>query len=107
MSKGFDKEFFESRAIPLPDKDPEPPKDGWTFHVSQKEIAEYYRWSREHHEKHHGGKYPYCGAVGGQMTFTFVSTGLGQIAGVECNVCHAKGMDKLDYMNCITDFEDW
>lgn len=107
MSRKRDGLDFESLAIPYPEEDPEPPKDGWTFKVTPKEIKEHNKWMREHHEKLHGGKIPYAGAIGGAYTITFTSTGLGQIIGVECGHCKAKGLDRLDYQHCITDFEDW
>jgi len=98
---------FESMAMPYPEKEPEPPADGWTYKVTPTEIKEYQKWMREHHEKHHSGKIPYAGAIGGAYTMTFTGTSIGMMTGVECGLCAAKGLDRSEYSHCLTDFSDW
>lgn len=95
----------EDLSQPYPETDPEP--RAYTYHVSVDEVREMNVWLRQHCKDHHEGRVPYCGAIGGMLTMTFVSTGLGTITGVECNLCHANKKDKTEYMHCLTDFKDW
>lgn len=75
--------------------------------LTTKEKAELEKWNQEHLKEQHDGKEPYCGAIGGRLTFTFCMTTLGGISGVECNLCNAANKGKLVYMHCLSDFADW
>lgn len=89
------------------------------FKLSEEEGKAYHKWVNEHIEKHHGGKEPYGGAIGGNYSFIVTNTSLGQIVHTYCSFCKSKVLgteasnrlhDKTNtdiYQGCLTNFDDW
>lgn len=77
------------------------------FQLDDDERKRLDEWDSKHLDDHHEGEEPYCGAIGGRVTFTLTSTGLGLILGVECGVCRAKGKPREVYRETLTDLSEW
>ncbi len=69
------------------------------FELDSKQVDAFAKWDAEHLKEAHGGKHPYCGAIGGRLTFYFTSTSIGQIAKVACGLCNA--------VHDLTDYDSW
>jgi hypothetical protein len=77
------------------------------FELDKDERARFDAWDKQHVIKHHGDKEPYCGAIGGRVSFVITNTSMGQILGAQCGVCLQKGKPREDFHVTLTDFSDW
>lgn len=71
------------------------------------ELQRLRSWDEKHLKEQHNDHEPYGGAIGGRIVFTIASTSLGQILGVECASCRAKGKPRSVFTETLTDFSDW
>ena len=101
-------EYFEDCAKRLQDSiDRHLGSGEWKFLVTEEERESFRIWNEEHLAKYHASKEPYCGAVGGRVTFAFTPTSLGTMVGAECGYCLSRKVDRLDCTCCLTDFSYW
>ena len=70
------------------------------FELTDGESKKADEWVAGHNERHHQGKHPYGGAIGGTISFTFTPTSLGIITSVQC-FC------KKEDHHVLTNFDDW
>ncbi len=72
------------------------------FELTEAELGSFVKWNEDHLSAVHGGEEPYCGAIGGRLTFSFTCTSLGDITKVKCGLCKGKSA-KHD----MTDYSTW
>lgn len=95
------------------------------FELDEGEQARYDAWYKQHLEKHHADEEPYCGAIGGRISYVITPTGLGEMLTVQCGICVQENLkkrvveavlgrspdhDKDDPASpryLLTDFSDW
>lgn len=57
------------------------------FELDEAERAKLDAWNKKHLEVAHKGEEPYCGAIGGRVSFMITSTSMGMLLSAECGVC--------------------
>lgn len=57
------------------------------FELDEDESAKLKAWNEKHLKEAHKGEEPYCGAIGGRVSFMITSTSMGMLLSAECGVC--------------------
>jgi len=76
------------------------------FSLTDKEALAADVWVAEHNKIQHGGKFPYAGATGGQISYEVTFTGIGVSLSIHCNNCREKGFKEVS-RGSLTDFSNW
>ncbi len=71
--------------------------------LTKEEEKTFNEWLKDHHDRYHGGRYPYSGAAGGAISFHWTQTGLGDETTVHCAHCK----NKPEHIGHLTDISLW
>lgn len=78
------------------------------FELDKDEQKRLSDWDKKHLLKFHNNEEPYCGAIGGRISFIICPTSIGQMLHVRCDSCSWRNdLKKEDWNECLTDFSDW
>lgn len=85
-----------------------------SFEIEGAELDKLEAWNELHLKTEHpegatihGGKEPYCGAIGGRLGYKFIPTGLGVITIAYCGLCASKQPKPATAELDLTDYDSW
>lgn len=69
----------------------------YKFSLNQNQIDIFEKWDKTHNRRK--CRKAYTGAIGGRLTFSFTSTGIGDIVTVRCALCRKE--------KNLTEYDKW
>lgn len=77
------------------------------FELDKYELERAEVWNEKHLQEFHKSKEPYCGAIGGRVSYEIIYTSLGYIIRINCLICRNTGKKLKEYSEDTTDYTDW
>jgi hypothetical protein len=75
--------------------------------LDEEETEKVLEWNTHHLKECHGGEEPYCGAIGGRISYRVGYTSLGSTLRVTCDLCKVQNKKVSEYEHDLTDYGSW